>query len=173
MSAPEPELRATVRAIVLDRDDRLLLLSYLDPTVHGRARGPHALPVWIAPGGGLRGGEESAAGLAREVAEETGLVDVAWGAWLWRRAVELHFEGRWRRFEELYRWGRVATARPTAAPTALEGHERTALRGHRWWTLDELRATSDTVYPPRLVARLDAVWAEGAPDAPIDISGDG
>jgi 8-oxo-dGTP pyrophosphatase MutT (NUDIX family) len=162
-----------VRAIVLDRDRRLLLLSYLDATVHGRARGPHASPVWIAPGGGLRVGEEPAAALQREVVEETGLVGVDWGAWLWRRTIDLRFEGRWRRFEELYRWGRLPVAEPAAIPTALDAHEHAALLGYRWWTLEELRATRDPVYPPRLAARLDAVCRAGAPATPIDISGDG
>ncbi len=158
---------------MLDPDDRLLLLSYLDPTVHGRGRGPHASPVWIAPGGGLNASEDPAAGLAREVLEETGLADVAWGAWLWRRVVELRYEGRWRRFEELYRLGRVATRRPATEPTALDPHERSALRGFRWWPLVELRTTTDTVYPPRLAARLDAALVEGPGAGPIDISPDG
>lgn len=168
-----PAVRATVRAMVLDRDERVLLQAYLDPTVHGHDRAPHTTPVWIAPGGGLRPGEDAAAGLARELAEETGLVDLAWGAWLWSRSVDLRYQGRWRRFEERYRLGRVAAARPAVAPAALEEHERSVLLGHRWWTLDDLLATRETIYPPRLAQRLAAVLGADPPAEAIDISADG
>ena len=171
--APLPEPRSTVRALVLDADERLLLQSYLDPTVHRPDGLPHRTPVWIAPGGGLTPGEAAAAGLEREWWEETGIAGVAWGPWLWRRTVDLHYQGRVRRFVEHYRLGRVTAAAPHAEPTALEPHEHGALLGYRWWPLPELLATSDVVYPPRLAERLTAVL-EGAPtDAVVDISHEG
>jgi 8-oxo-dGTP pyrophosphatase MutT (NUDIX family) len=134
---------------------------------------PHATPVWIAPGGGLRPGEDPAAGLARELLEETGLRDVAWGPWLWRRTVELHYHGRARRFLEVYRLARVAADRPAIAPGGLEPHEHAVLLGHRWWDLAALRSTAGVVYPPRLAARLRAALRAPAPAEPIDISSDG
>ena len=167
------ELRPTVRALVLDADDRVLLQAYSDPTVHRPGQPPQRGPMWIAPGGGLAHGEDPGEGLAREVREETGLRDVAWGAWLWRRTVELHYQGRVRRFVEHYRLGRVASARPAVVPTALEPHEHAVLLGHRWWTLAALRATNDTVYPPRLAARLTGALAGPPPAAPLDISAEG
>lgn len=172
-AAPTPEARSTVRALVLDADDRLLLQSYLDPTVHRPAGLPHRAPVWIAPGGGLAPGETAAAGLERELWEETGIVGVAWGPWLWRRAVDLHYQGRVRRFVEHYRLGRVPAAEPRVAPRALDAHEREVLLAHRWWPLPELLTTATTVYPPRLAERLRAVLAGADTDAVIDISHEG
>ena len=66
---------------------------------------------------------------------------------------------RWRSFEERYRLGWVAGSALPVAPTGLELHEREALRGRRWWSLDDLRAT---VYPSRLAELLAAVL-EGGP----------
>jgi ADP-ribose pyrophosphatase YjhB (NUDIX family) len=167
-AAPRP----TVRGIVLDAAERVLLQAYLNPTVHRRGGAPHAVPVWIAPGGGLAAAEPPAVGLAREWAEETGLHDVVWGAWLWRRTFELRYQGKWRTFEELYRLGRVARDAPAIVPNGLEPHERAAVRGYRWWPLDELARSEETVYPPRLAVRLAAAL-EVEPDTPIDISADG
>jgi ADP-ribose pyrophosphatase YjhB (NUDIX family) len=171
-AATGPARRPTVRGVVVDAAGRVLLQAYLDPTVHRRGATPHTSPVWIAPGGGLAPGEPPDVGLAREWAEETGVHGVAWGAWLWRRTVELRYHGRWRAFEEHYRLGRVDTDAPTVAPAGLEPHEREAVIGYRWWPLDELARSSETVYPPRLATRLVAALAD-PPDAPIDISADG
>ena len=172
-AASIPNVRPTVRALVLDADERLLLQSYLDPTVRRPDGLPHRTPVWIAPGGGLAPGETPAAGLEREVWEETGIVGIAWGPWLWRRAVDLHYQGRVRRFVEHYRVGRVAAIEPRVAPTALAAHEGEVLLAHRWWRLAELLATADVVYPPRLAERLLAVLAGQAGEAVVDISDEG
>jgi ADP-ribose pyrophosphatase YjhB (NUDIX family) len=52
------------RIVLLDPDDRVLLLRYDD----GPPNGVH----WSTPGGGLNPGEDYASGAARELAEETG-----------------------------------------------------------------------------------------------------
>jgi hypothetical protein len=39
-------------------------------------------------------------------------------------------------------------------PQSLTEMEQTTLIGHRWWTVDELRATTDTVVPPGLADLL-------------------
>ena len=170
---PSPAPRPTVRAIVLDAAERALLQSYLDPSVHRPGGAPHTTPVWIAPGGGLRPGEDPATGLARELLEETGLREVTWGPWLWLRTVDLHYRGRTRRFTEHYRLARVAAYGPTITPAGLEPHERAVLLGYRWWTLADLLANTPVVYPPRLAERLGEALTGAAAAEPVDISTDG
>jgi ADP-ribose pyrophosphatase YjhB (NUDIX family) len=54
-----------VAAIIFDDDDRVLVIRRGHPPGEG---------LWTVPGGRLEPGEKLAAGVAREVAEETGLV---------------------------------------------------------------------------------------------------
>ena len=165
--------RPTVRVLLLDPADRVLLQAFVDPEVRRPGAPPTDAPAWFPPGGGLEPGEGPAAGLARELREETGFVDVAWGAWVWRRSVDLLVHGEVRRFEEAYRLARVTALHPTPRPTAFEPWEARTFRGFRWWTLTELAATSERVFPPQLALRLAALLAGDPPEAPIDVSADG
>ena len=61
-------VRPAGRVILLDPDDRVLLMRYDD----GPPNGVH----WCTPGGGLNPGEDYAAGALRELAEETGWDDI-------------------------------------------------------------------------------------------------
>ena len=58
--------------------DRVLLLEAGDP---GR---PAKGPWWELPGGGMEGDEPTAGAAARELYEETGIVDVDMGPCVWR-----------------------------------------------------------------------------------------
>lgn len=162
-----------MRALLLDRDDRVLLQAFVDPEVRRPGAEATDAPAWFPPGGGLEPGEAPADGLAREVLEETGFTDVAWGPWVWRRTVDLDVHGTVRRFEEAYRIGRLADAAPRPRPTAFEPWEARTFHGFRWWTVAELAASDVRVFPPALARRLDALLARGAPAHPIDISADG
>lgn len=165
--------RPTVRVLLLDPTDRVLLQAFVDPEVRRPGAAPTDAPAWFPPGGGLEPGEDPAVGLARELREETGFVDVDWGAWVWRRTVELVVHGEHRRFEEAYRLARVAALRPTPRPTAFEPWEARTFRGFQWWTVGELAATRERLFPPGIARRLGTLLAGGRPDAPIDVSGDG
>ncbi|WP_405812674.1 hypothetical protein OG241_00260 [Streptomyces sp. NBC_01390] len=45
------------------------------------------------------------------------------------------------------------------------------IREHRWWTLTELNATVETVYPIGLVGLVTGVLEHGAPVRPVVLDG--
>ncbi|WP_030195167.1 NUDIX hydrolase [Streptomyces sp. NRRL S-87] len=150
--------RQVARVILLDPDDRILLLHGFEPADPDDS-------WWFTPGGGLEGGESPEQAALRELAEETGITRVELGPVLWRRYCEFPFDGRRWEQDEWY-----FLARTEQTETAMEGLtelERRSVAGARWWTSAELSAARETVYPTRLAELLRTLLDEGPPDAPV------
>ena len=153
-------VRQGVRALVLDPDDRILLVRFVNPETSEE--------FWATPGGGLDPGEGLEEGLRRELHEETGLEEVEIGPVVWTRRHVFPWAGR--TLDQSERIALVRTRsfepRPALTPAQLadEGvHEL------RWWTLGEL-AVSDANFAPRRIVRfLRQLLDEGVPAAPIDV----
>ena len=155
-------IRSSVRAVLLDPDDRILLVRFEFPTV----------TVWATPGGGQEPGEDDEATLRRELDEELGLhVDLI-GPHVWTRVHVIPFlDGSWDgQRDHVYV---VRTDRFVPAPRLTWAQLR-AERVHelRWWTLEELHAAAadGAVFAPRRLPSLLAdLLTGGAPAAPIDV----
>ena len=154
----ELPLRPAVRALVVDRSDRVLLVSFHWPTK----------TVWAPPGGGIDAGETPEQAVVRELAEECGLRRFELGPCVWTR-------DHW--FADLPGWGgqseRIYLVRNdafepspewTADQLAAEG-----IAGQRWWTLRELDAPGTVFAPRRLPELLRDLLERGPPSDPIDV----
>jgi 8-oxo-dGTP pyrophosphatase MutT (NUDIX family) len=139
-----PSARPVARVLAFDAADRVLLLHGHDPAA------PHLGTWWFTPGGGLRPGEDAEAAARRELAEETGL-RVGRLLELRSRVAEFRFDGGDHRQAETWWCGRIADS--ASSPVELTPREQRFLLGSRWWSLDDLTATVETVYPTDL-ARL-------------------
>jgi 8-oxo-dGTP pyrophosphatase MutT (NUDIX family) len=156
-------VRRTVKILLLDQSDRLLLLR-------GR-ESPEREPIWYPVGGGIEQGEDAVAAGRREILEETGRREVEIGPEVWYRRQLYSWRGQQTDTDE--RWFVARTQHFTPSPYALTAEEQTYLTGFRWWTAEELASTTDPVFPPDLGVRLTSLLHNGFPASPINISAPG
>ena len=140
-----PEEREAVRALVVDRDDRVLLVRFARPVGDDS--------WWGSPGGGIDPGETEEQALRRELREEIGLDDFELGPLLYEHPGEFPWARRLYRQRNRTYLVRVPAHEPTAAvDLAQEG-----VVGVRWWTLDELAGSTERFAPPDLPQRVRTI----------------
>lgn len=145
------DVRYVARVLVLNDRGDVYLLRGRDATQPDRA------PFWFTPGGKIDAGETSAQAAARELYEEIGLIATPedLGEIIGTEDSQYHFEG------VLYRQHGVFYAlHSNSAALNADGwsdvEARTIDEG-RYWSLAELKATAETIYPTHLAEMLDAL----------------
>jgi 8-oxo-dGTP pyrophosphatase MutT (NUDIX family) len=151
---------ASVKLLLLDEHDRVLLVHAADPRT--------GLRSWYPVGGGVDPGESLDQAARREAYEETGLAVLPPGDHVWTREHTYRFDGRTVEVHEDWLLHRVAHYVP--APAQLSDYEVRTVLGFRWWSTDDLRSATETVFPPTLGDLLAALLRDGIPAAPVDIS---
>ena len=140
-------VRRAARVILLDPDDRVLLMRYDDAPPNGKH--------WATPGGGAEPNEDYPAAAVRELAEETGWTDVVLLGEVLSRGFEMEYAGRmvWQD-EHLY------LSRTDQAQREIRGveamHAADGIAAWRWWTLAELDSADEAVWPPGLADLIRA-----------------
>jgi 8-oxo-dGTP pyrophosphatase MutT (NUDIX family) len=122
-------------------------------------------PCWITPGGGMDPGETIAETALREIAEETGIVDVRLGPVIWY-GEDSRRSGDW---GVLFREHFIIahTAAETLARGGWTAHEKDQILEMRWWAPADLSACREVVYPPNLKSDLPALLAGRYPETII------
>ncbi len=138
----EPVEREAVRALVVDADDRILLVRFWGP---GRDRS-----WWGSPGGGIEPGESHEEALVRELHEEIGLQGFERGPLLFEHAGEFPWARQLYRQRNITYLVRISGHEPAAnVDLAQEGVAEV-----RWWTPAELDASREQFAPHDLVEQV-------------------
>lgn len=161
MTEPLLPLRQAVRALLIDPRDRVLLVK-----LHLERSG---WTGWVLPGGGIEAGEDTTTALARELLEETGLVDPFIGPVVCRRTQFGHgiAPGYGGQREDIH----LVPCRDFVLAPALPAGELRAegVVDMRWFTATDLQRTTDKVVPEDLVGLLNRVLEFGGSVDPLII----
>lgn len=155
-TASQVASRESVRVLLVDESDRVLLVRFWDGV----------RSWWCTPGGGVEPGETDEAALERELFEELGAAELDLGPWIWvRRHIGVFRGNPFDQRERIY-LARVATFQPRPSPKAPREHEEQDIR---WWSTDELLAADDDFAPRRLPELVREIILRGPPSRPIDV----
>ena len=152
-------IREAVRAVVLDPDDRILLVRFEFPNTGLR---------WALPGGGVEPGESDHDALRRELTEELGLVDVVVGRQVWNRLHIIPFiDGRWDGQRERIYLVRTPAFEPIPRLT-WEQLNMEYLFDVAWWRPSDVSPGLPFV-PASLHDHLHRLLRDGPPNRPVDV----
>lgn len=141
---------------MIDQRDRVLLVRLQFDDWTG----------WVLPGGGKEPGEDDDTALRRELTEETGVPEVFKGPVVWvRRMTRRQGFGAWDGQEETVYLVPCHDFEVDPTMTADELAEE-GLVEHRWWSVEELAATTEVLRPAGLPGLVGEILEHGAPAEP-------
>jgi 8-oxo-dGTP pyrophosphatase MutT (NUDIX family) len=124
---------------------------------------------WFTPGGGVHRGETVQAAAVRELFEETGItvaedglgpvVAISSGLWFAAESAKLYLGA--------YSFFFLRVPHTEVNTDGQEDLERSVITGHRWWSVPELRATTERILPMELADLMEKLLRGDIPVRPF------
>jgi 8-oxo-dGTP diphosphatase len=156
-------LRESVRALVLDPDDNVLLVRFHWDGLELENG------FWANPGGGIEPGESRQQALERELREEVGILKADLGPELWTKTSYFDngaYDGQVDHIHLVRAAGGPTPGDLKARDLAVEN-----IRDVRWWPAADVIAGLAVFAPRDLPKLLDRLLTEGPPPEPVMLDG--
>jgi len=143
--------RPSARWLVTDAEGRVLLFRFEHH--EGALAG---VCYWATPGGGVEQGETFAQAAVRELQEETGICVADAGTQIAQCEVVFQLvDGSY--VNNIERYFHIGVLDTNLSKEGWTDYERRCMTAARWWSQQELRDTSEKVWPENLLALLNTV----------------
>jgi 8-oxo-dGTP pyrophosphatase MutT (NUDIX family) len=161
-------VRKSMRAILLNSENELLLLKADDPrttTTSGRYNGPY----WFLVGGAIEPGEEIEDAVLREIHEETNIAKehISLGPIVWQGEFDLIINGIVSRQNQRFIVARTSEIRVSLQNLTLQ--EKKVIKDIRWFSLEKIERSRELIYPLCLKRYLPAILQGHYPAEPLEI----
>jgi 8-oxo-dGTP pyrophosphatase MutT (NUDIX family) len=141
---------------------RIILIGPNQKVLYLRAQEPESKQVfWVMPGGGLDADETFEEAARRELVEEAGC-RFTLGPCVWFRRHQHRWNGR--PADQYERFFVVHTDNATLNPTEQDAY----ISDSKWWSLDELKMSTEEFAPRSVAELLPAILRGVYPQPPID-----
>lgn len=159
-STSEHPIRRNVRLVLLNERAELLMMKIELPD----------RSFWCTIGGGIEPNETYEQAAHREVKEEIGFdnADLDIGPVIWQGEHLLERNGVLMRHQEQFVL--ASTQREQLSAEHMTDEEKTVVKAFRWWSLSDLKTTSEFIVPPSLVRHLELILEDQIPAEAITIA---
>lgn len=161
-------IRDSVRIILLNDNNELLLMCIDDPKTRSIGR-EYKGYFWTLLGGGIEENEKVEEAAIRELFEETRLnkKDFELGPIVWFGELDLILYGKSAHIREKYIVAR--TKKKTVSSTNLTPDESKVVKNLKWFSLDQIINSKETIYPILLPKYLPDIIVGKYPEEPFEI----
>lgn len=167
------EVRNSVKLILLNKNNELLLMSTDDKKIYGKEKNYNGR-FWQMIGGKIEENETIKEAAYRELFEETGLKkeQVEVKETVWYGEVDLMMHGKLTRVKQSFVLARAFSE--NVSLVNLTDEEKTVCTMLKWFSLEEIKACPDIIYPVLLADKryLPAILQGNIPKdiIPIDLT---